>query len=213
MRPKIKTISNFRLKRKSENYSRLQTILKSKIGIWIDGKIFWLKNGSEKLLPEQALSIKVIQREIHSKIKLLEIFVTNHNEKMREIKVIVMHSFEKFAHDDLTFFSPKEKVFYHLAKRSMYLVNGLINDSFMHQYTVQPIWNVYADKFWECKSLGTLKYQPMSHGPSNSLFTLKMKVSGSKTNRAHTWMISGNTKEELLSLNRAVLKKHTSFSI
>lgn len=213
MRPKIKTNVNLRLKKKSVNYSRLQTMLKSKIGIWIDGKIFWVKNGTEKLLPDQSLSIRINQRDIHSKIKLLDIFVTNHNEKIRDIKVIVMHSFERFAHDDLTFFSPKEKVIYHLAKRSMFLVNGLINNSFMHEYTVQPIWNIYTEMFWDCKHQGTFKYQPMSHGPSNSLFALNMKLTGSNTSRANAWMITGNTKEELLSLNQAVLKKHTSFSL
>jgi hypothetical protein len=212
MRPKIKANMSFRLKRKSINYSRLQSILKNQIGVWIDGKIFWVKNGKEKLIPEKSISIKINQRSIHSKIKFLDIFVTNHTEKLREIKLIVMHSFDNFAQDDLTFFSPVEKVIYHIGKRAMYLVNGQMNGTLMNDYTIQPVWNVYTEKFWDCRSMGKLKYQPMSHGPSNSLFTLNMKLPASKTHRANTWMITGNSKDELMLLNRAVLKKHTSFS-
>ncbi|NMD71851.1 hypothetical protein HHO41_16250 [Bacillus sp. DNRA2] len=213
MRPKITSSFSIRLKRNSSPHSRLQTILIPKIGLWIDGKTFWIKSGNEKLIPEKQISVRVNQRAIHSKIKLFDIFVTNHNEKMRKLKIIVMHSFERFSQDDLTFFSPIEKVIYHLAKRTMYLVNGHMNGNVIKDYTVQPIWNVYSDKFWKCPNSGTLNFQPMAHGPSNSLFTFNMDIPGSQTKLANTWMIAGESKEELIHLNKAVLKNHTSFSI
>ncbi len=57
----MKTNISFRLKRsRAVHFSkRLQPSLKNKIGIWIDGKTYWIHNGSEKLIPEKAISIKM----------------------------------------------------------------------------------------------------------------------------------------------------------
>ncbi len=171
-----------------------------------------MKGGNEKLIPEKQISIKINERTIHSKIKLFDIFVTNHNDKLRELKIIIMHSIERFSQDDLTFFSPIERVIYHLSKRKMHLVNGQMNGKQIHDYTVQPLWDVYTEKFWKCPNNGTLNFQPMAYGPSNSLFTFNMKIKGNNTSLANTWTIAGEKKEELLHLNQAVLKNHTSFS-
>ncbi|MGJ7921371.1 hypothetical protein [Neobacillus sp. LXY-4] len=208
MRTNIRTNTSFRIKKKMINLSAIQNPLKSKIGLWIDGKIFWVKNGTEKLIQAEAISIKINQRNIHSKIRFFDIFVTNHSEKMKQLKLIVLNSCEKFAKDDLTFISPIEKVIYHLARRTIHLVNGQMNGTLLNEYTVQPVWNIYTDKFWDCQKKGTLKYQPLSHGPSNSLFTINMNIPASKTCKANTWIISGETKEELLRLNQVVLKTH-----
>lgn len=209
----MKTNISYRIKRsRAANFSKsIQPVLKNKFGIWIDGKTYWIHNGTEKLIPDEAISIKINKVSIHSKIGFFDIYVTNHSESEKEIKLIVTHSFEKFHKDDLTFFSPSEKVIYHLTNRAFYLVNGQINGSLFSDYTMQPVWNIYTDQFWDCQNKGTLKYQPMSKGPSNSLFVFEMKIPGLKTHKANTWMISGNTRSELLGLNQVVLKNTLDF--
>ncbi|WP_041580624.1 hypothetical protein [Bacillus sp. 1NLA3E] len=208
---KMRTSISFRIKKKTVDLTRIQTLLKSKIGLWIDGNIFWIQNGTEKLIPKKAISIKINQKGIHSKIKFLDIFVTNHNEIKKDLKLIVMHHFDKYSKNDFTFISPTEKVIFHLANRNLYLVNGQINGTLIDDYTVQPSWNIYTEKFWDSQRKGTLKYQPMSQGPSTSIFTLNMEIPAFKTLQANTWKISGIAKGDLLRLNHLVLKNTLAF--
>jgi hypothetical protein len=207
----MRTNVSFQINKRTIQSSKSCSLLTSKIGIWMNGRTYWLKNVTEKLFPHEAISVKISEKWIHSKIKLMDIFITNHQQKKKEIKLIVRNGFEKFAKDDLTFIAPKERVIFHIGRQQMHLVNGQSNGSIISDYTVHPIWNIYTDRFWKCQRKGLFKYQPLSHGPSDSLFALNLHIPGAKTLKANTWVISGDSKEELLQLNRAVLKNTLAF--
>jgi hypothetical protein len=207
----METNISYQINKNTDDFSLPQPYLKSKIGVWIDGKTYWIQNGAEKIIPERLVSIRIQKRSLHSKITLLDVFVTNHNQIEKEVKLIVTHSHEKFAKDDFTFISPTEKAIYHIGNRALYMVSGQTNGSLMAEYTVQPVWNIYTDRFWDSRKKGTLKFQPMFHGPSNSVFALKMKIQAASTQKANTWVVTGNSKSELLRLNQVVLKNTLAF--
>lgn len=69
-------------------YSRKPMIFSP--GIWLNGKVYWLGNVTEKLLPQEDLSIKIKQADVHSRVEFFNLYVTNHSKVSKEAKLILM---------------------------------------------------------------------------------------------------------------------------
>ncbi|PLR89488.1 hypothetical protein [Bacillus sp. T33-2] len=181
--------------------------------LWLAGKAYWVNNNFERLIIKEGLSIKIKQEHIHSKIRLSDMYITNHNDCRKELKLIVMHQYAVASNDHFTFVSPTDKVIFHFANSQVFLVNGVASREKIQQSTVQPVWNVKTDNLWSCRENGHLKYQPMAKGLAASLYSIQLSIPACKTVKSSNWVIQGSAKDELLELNKAVLKKHTSISI
>jgi hypothetical protein len=191
----------------SNEPSLSRSFLSTKIGLWTDKKLYWLQNSSEKLLLEESLTISIREQPIHSDICLSNIYITNHSSQARNLKIFVMHYHENHLADQFTFVSPTEKVIYHLANGSVFLVNGHMNGKYMNEYSVQPIWNFETDQFWKNKNKGTLNYQPMYRGPSCSIFSIDILILGSSTAKGNAWIITGDSKNKMIQLNQVLGNK------
>lgn len=60
-------------------------------GIWVNGKVYWMQNCTEKVIYDEELVIKLKLEHIHSKISFAKIYISNHSKTTKEIKVLVMH--------------------------------------------------------------------------------------------------------------------------
>ncbi|PLR87592.1 hypothetical protein [Bacillus sp. V33-4] len=185
--------------------------LKAKPGIWVNGKMYWVDSGYEKLIPEQLLSIKMNRHHPHSKIRFYDMYVTNHSLEPTEIKVLMMHSYENATKDHVTFISPVKKVIFHLTEDHVFLINGHYNGEPMEESTVQPLWNIGSEAFWSCAEKGRLRYQPMAKGLAVSIFSLSLKLAARQTVTANAWMMKGSSQDELFYFNQAVLKNRLAF--
>ncbi|WP_312092182.1 hypothetical protein [Niallia sp.] len=181
-------------------------------GIWIDGKTYWIQNGYEKLIPEHAISVHVKQIHKHSKIQYNEIYVRNHSQQMKKMKILVLNYFSKACLEHLSFVSPTENVIYHSIDEQLYLVNGEHNANNIEQRTVQPIWNVHTEHIWSNNQKGILKYQPMAKGSSVSIFSLSMEIKPQSIGISRAWSITGTEKKDILDLNSILMKTSTSIS-
>ena len=177
-------------------------------GIWINGKTYWLHNEREKSILEEGISIHVKQRTPHSKISYLDIYISNHERKEKQLKLLMMHQHENQLKEHFSFVSPVEKVIYHLAGQNVYLVNGSFNGEQISQCTIQSQWNFYKNTYWDCLEKGILKYQPMVKGIAVSLYSFKIDLQGRETVKSSSWIISGKNKSEILDLNACFLKTH-----
>jgi hypothetical protein len=181
-------------------------------GIWIDGKTYWIQNGYEKLIPEHSISVHVKQIHKHSKIQYTEIYVRNHSQQEKKLKILVLNFFPVTYQEHLSFVSPTENVIYHSVDDQLYLVNGEYNKNSIEQRTVQPIWNVHTEHIWSNNQKGILKYQPMAKGSSVSIFSLSMNVNPQSTGISRAWSITGTEKKDILELNHILMKTSTSIS-
>ncbi len=175
-------------------------------GIWVDGKVYWLGNRTEKLLPQEELSVKIKQANVHSKIEFFDIYVTNHSKNQKKAKLILMQLFADGAKEQFSFVSPNETAIYHFVDKKIYLVNGLNNNSLMKQCTVQPIWNVSTERLWNSMDTGRLSYQPMAKGAAASLFSLDLTMYPRETRKSSCWIIEGTEKNAVEYLNKLLLK-------
>ncbi|TRZ37583.1 hypothetical protein CEQ21_19240 [Niallia circulans] len=181
-------------------------------GLWINGKICWLQNGYEKILPEYSVSVHVKSVQKHSKVQYNEIYVRNHSKENIEVKVLLLSHFSKSDQNHLAFVSPTDNVIFHSVEDQLILVNGEFNGSSLEQRTVQPIWNVHTDLIWKNQDNGSLKYLPMGKGGYVSICSLHMNLAPQTSNMGRTWTIYGNNKEVIMDLNQILLKNSTSIS-
>ncbi|MEH7885505.1 hypothetical protein V7654_14425 [Bacillus sp. JJ1609] len=180
-------------------------------GLWVNGKVYWLDDASEKLIPIEELSIKIRQPNIHSKVEFFDIFVTNHSKNSRDAKLILMQQYMETANDQFSFVSPNEDVIFHFADKRIYLVNGMNSTGRMKQCTVQPIWNLSTERLWACRESGVLSYQPMAKGAAASLFSLDLKMGPRETQKSSCWSIEGTEKNTVINLNHMLLKNTLAF--
>ncbi|MGG0716493.1 hypothetical protein ABE096_02675 [Robertmurraya massiliosenegalensis] len=175
-------------------------------GIWIDGKIYWLRDYREKFISEEKIFVFVKERSIHSKTKIHEVFIKNHGSHKRNIKVFFMHHYTEITREILTFVSPVEKSIFHIMNSSLFLVNGYCQGKMMDQMTVQPLWKVNTENIWQSLESGILQYQPMAKGMMVSVFSLEGSVEVNDTCKATSWLVNGENKREALQLNQAMKK-------
>ncbi len=176
-------------------------------GIWVKGKYIWLQNCMEKVLYEEKLVMKVKQEPIHSKIRFYSVYVSNHGNSPKEVKVMAMHYFSSVNQNNLTFISPNDSRIFHLADDLVFLVNAKYNGSGLKEYTTAQQWNAFTDKVWSSVQTGRLHYQPMAKGPSASIFTMKMYIHPHETCKMHIWSIAGPDKSETIAIEKALLKQ------
>ncbi|CAM3996998.1 hypothetical protein [Mesobacillus thioparans] len=189
-----------------ETYEPIRKPLIFSPGIWINGKVYWLGNMTEKLLPHEELSVKIKQSNIHSRVEFFDLYVTNHSKTEKEAKLILMQRHAESANEQFSFVSPNENVIFHFADKRIYLVNGLNSSGRMKQCTVQPIWNVSTERLWNCRKSGKLNYQPMAKGAAASLFSLDLKMNPRETQKSCCWFIEGTEKSAVVQLNALLLK-------
>lgn len=179
-------------------------------GIWLNGEYCWLQNSNEKMFYDEQIFVKVKQMQLHSKIQVNEIFVSNRSMKSKRVKILAMHHHSRISQEQLTFASPKDQVIFHIANHEMFLVNGHCNGG-IKEYSVQPYWNVLTDNIWACQKKGRLKYQPMAKGPAVSIFTLEAEVKPNEMHKFNIWNIKGKDKQELIKQEQVLLKNTLAF--
>ena len=180
-------------------------------GIWVDGKYFWLQNCTEKVMYDEELIIKVKQEQIHSKIRFSSVYVSNHSQKTKEIKILAMYHYPSIYGEQLTFISPSENRIFHLANSNVYMVNGQYHGAGIKECTTMPQWNAFTDQIWSSLEKGSLMYQPMVKGLAASIFTVKMTINHHETKKMSTWAINGTNKNDVISLERVLLKNTLAF--
>ncbi|MGG1677415.1 hypothetical protein ACIFOT_16890 [Neobacillus sp. NRS-1170] len=180
-------------------------------GIWVNGKYYWFHNCAEKVIFDEELIVKVKNEPIHSKIRFSSVYVSNHSNHKKEIKVLAMHHYANIKQDNLTFVSPTDNRIFHVADNGVFLVNSKFEGVGMKEYTTIPQWSAYTDQIWSSLHKGSLKYQPMAGGPAASIFAIKMSLEQHETKKMSTWTISGTSKNELISMEQGLLKNTLAF--
>jgi hypothetical protein len=178
------------------------------LGVWIDGKTYWLKNEEEKFLVQEGISIKVTKESLHSEINYFNFLIMNHEQTPQKVKLLIMHHHKHPTKEHFSFISPTDKVIYHFADQMIYLVNGRPAGNGISECTIQPQWNVLSEVFWSSRDHGTLKYMPMLKGSAISIYALTHELDGGEMQKCNSWVISGNNKEELMQLNSSILKTY-----
>jgi hypothetical protein len=180
-------------------------------GIWVNGHCFWMQNQAEKVIYEEGLVMKVKQEQLHSRIRFSTVYVSNYSNQKKEVRILAMHQYPNPLGEQLTFVSPTDNRIFHLANKAVYMVNGQYNGIGMRDSTVMPQWNAFTDQIWSSLKKGILKYQPMVKGLAASIFMEYLTIESHETKKMNTWTIWGMNKNEVHSIEQALLKNTLAF--
>ncbi|MDQ0269446.1 hypothetical protein [Cytobacillus purgationiresistens] len=175
-------------------------------GLWIDGHTHWLDSGMEKIFAEKGISIRIKEMDIHSKVRFYKLYVTNHDQNNRKVKLLMAHRYIFPVREHVSFISPSENVIYHVADKKTFLINGHLRGNIKQECTVQPYWNVYNDQIWSHNDKSVLKYHPMVKGHAVSIYAHNVDFQGKESIEGEAWVISDMDKNELIDINHALLK-------
>ncbi|MFL6559580.1 MAG: hypothetical protein ACJ8MO_26135 [Bacillus sp. (in: firmicutes)] len=176
-------------------------------GLWVNGKYYWLHDCTEKVFNEEEIVIKVKQEQYHSKICFSTVYISNHSMEAKEVKILALHYYPNVTQDSLAFVSPTDNRIFHLVNKDIFLINAEYDGAGLKEYTSMPQWNVYTDKIWSSLQKGNLNYIPMAKGPAASIFAIKMAIAPHGISKMNTWTITGSNKNELISMEQALLLK------
>lgn len=177
-------------------------------GLWIDGRVEWLTNGTEKILDDKQLTIKMKSRLYGSTINIYDVYICNHANYSRECKILFANQFVYLKQQQFTFISPVDEVIFHLDDGEIYLINSCHNGKTFNQSTVQPLWNFQSKDIWNDMSQGRLQYQPMAKGASVSIVAMDLLLHPKETTSCSCWQILGRSKSNLLKLNDLLMKSY-----
>lgn len=203
----MKNITEIEKRNLSSKHQPSMEFLQFIPGIWVNGQYFWLCNQAEKVIYQEAIVVKVKQEQVHSKIRLSNVFVSNHGNEKKEIKLLGMYLSPNIHYNNLTFISPAESRIFHYVDQHVFLVNGIFNATGLKEYTTVPLWSAFTNRIWSSLANGSLQFQPMAKGPAASIFAMKMSLDPHMKNKMSTWSITGSRKSELVSLEQALLKR------
>ncbi|SFA96170.1 MULTISPECIES: hypothetical protein [unclassified Bacillus (in: firmicutes)] len=179
-------------------------------GLWKNGEIHWLKDTSDHW---DHIGIKTTVEDIESNIRLYSIQLTNHQSHDINLKLLSKHQMKTAGHEHMTFVSPAENVILHFIEHKVILVNGCCQGEGMKQSTTQSSINIDDEIYWSSSEKGILKYQPMAKGKVGSVFSLNVNLQGNSGVRLYTWMIEGETKNEVIQLDSSLLKNRLAFPV
>ena len=186
------------------NHSKLKVVP----GVWMNGKTYWMHDGEEHI-HEEGVSVNW-KKVTGDHIQMQEVMITNHLERPCHIKLmfkhLLMESETDDANDCLSFISPAKDVIFHLDDDHLFLIDGESRGYAKKAYTVQPFQNLFTGDIWACHRTGKLKYSPMVNGNAVSFCSFDFYFPGKGTTLGKSWIIRGKNDEELIKMNKALLK-------
>ncbi|OCA91113.1 hypothetical protein A8F94_04440 [Bacillus sp. FJAT-27225] len=180
-------------------------------GIWVNGKVNWNFDNRETILYEEELTMRVTEEKPHSKITMITYHIVNHSSDEKRIKLLSMNYLKTAQSDHFAFISPADNTIFHLAGEKMFMIDGLNESRNKWESTVIPSWIIHSEEIWASLKNGQLKYQPTAKGNPASLLSKTFIIPPGMTQKANSWIICGNDKNELVFLNDALLKNRLAF--
>ena len=175
-------------------------------GIWVSGKTYWMKQGKKELSLEEGISLHLKQEYDQNHTQLFSFELTNHHDHPESVKVLFQHRSQYWDNEHVSFISPTEDAVFHMGADQVHLVNGCMGKGEVRKMcTIQPLWNIYKNRIWDCLESGKIQYRPMAKGNVVSLLIYDYHFLGKGTFAGETWVINGKNDAELIHLNSSLL--------
>lgn len=206
--------------------------LKHKIGVYVDGHISWVDDGSWKIevhgmndTMASAISATNDEKkvELHfedvvyneKNIFIRKVTVRNLHTSKRTIKLYMNHQFEIYeAHrGDTALYDPKHKVLIHYKGRRVFLFNADHDAIGIDDFSVGLLGIEGKEGTYKDAEDGKLEQNPIEHGFVDSVAGFTCEVKGSSDYTMYYWMAVGKSLDEAYELNMYVLEKTPAYLI
>lgn len=213
-----------------ENHTAGQLV--HKIGVYVDGSISWLDDGSwdiDTTCAKDAMSSTVVAKHDIKKLELRfedvvynekNIFIrkiTIHNSlsTKRTIKLYMNHQFEIYeAHrGDTAYYDPTHKVLVHYKGRRIFMINAESDTLGIDDYSIGLLGIEGREGTYKDAEDGKLEQNPVEHGFVDSVAGFTCEVKGNTDYTMSYWMVVAKSIDEAHELNTYVLEKTPDYLI
>lgn len=203
-----------------------------KIGIYVDGQIYWLDNPTWQIKIDYAeatlaADITAISHELNLELKFLDVvyneqtayirklLVTNKADYQRELKVYFNHQFEIYESNrgDNAYYDPSLNVIVHYKGRRVFMINAMVDNHTFDDYCVGLFGIEGREGTFKDAEDGHLSKNPIEHGLVDSVIGLYTTVQPQETKTIYYWMAIGKDVEECQDLNKYIINRTPDYLI
>lgn len=167
------------------------------IGVWIDGKIYWLQNKQKNLTAQNKIHLS-IEQDIQEHALITHLQLKNLTAYPHELKLICQYKdIPSYQHS--SFVIPNMNIIVKNINEHLYLINGKFEST-------SPFCTVLPDQASICEKTGRISYCPTSMSESNGIVVFNMFLKPNEKTSGKTWVVSGQNDKNLLYLNQSLSK-------
>jgi GH15 family glucan-1,4-alpha-glucosidase len=204
-----------------ENHAAGQS-LQHRIGIWTEGQISWLDDGSWSFVfsyPYDALIGHTVAR--NEQLGLLiefddvvdasmsafmrNIHVVNLRDTARDIRVFLHQAFaigDSRSNTDTAQYLPDSEVILHYRGRRAFIISGSANNMPFDQYTVGLFGIEGHEGSYRDADDGELSFNNVEHGRVDSVLRFQLSIPALSSQRIHYWIAAGTSLREALYIHK-----------
>lgn len=196
-----------------------------KIGVWIDGQLSWLDDGSWEIdfsYPHRALIGHTTARSdslgillefddvVDAQMSALirNIHVVNLRDEAREVRLFMHQALaigDSRSNTDTAQYLPDSDAILHYRGRRAFIFSGMTGDGQMFdQYTVGLYGIEGREGSYRDADDGELSMCNIEHGRVDSILRFKLMISGHSSQRVHYWIAAGTSTREALYVHRQI---------
>lgn len=196
-----------------------------RVGVWIDGVLSWLDDGSWQLsfsYPHQALVGHITARSEALQIILefedavdneLDVFmrnihVVNLADSEREIRLFLHQAFaigDSRSNTDTARYLPDSDALLHYRGRRIFVISGRHVDAPFDQYAVGLFGIESHDGTWRDAEDGELSGSAVEHGRVDSIMRFRLHIGAHSSERVYYWIAAGTSMRQALHAHKQIL--------
>lgn len=194
-----------------------------KIGVWIEGRISWLDDGSWTFkfrYPQRALightlakneELQVVLEiddcvDSHMSVFMRNIHIVNLSDRQREIRLFMRQAFaidDSRSNTDTAQYLPDSNVILHYRGKRAFIVGGSTpNGQSFDQHSVGLFGIEGHEGTYRDADDGILAGGNVEHGRVDSTIRFKMIVDARSSERVHYWVTAGSSTREALYIDK-----------
>jgi GH15 family glucan-1,4-alpha-glucosidase len=198
--------------------------LRHRVGVWIDGQISWLDDGSweftfrypvkaligHTLAKNETLGILLEFDDVvdsHISAFMRNIHVVNLRPEAREIRLFMHQAFvigDSRSNTDTGQYLPDVHAILHYRGRRAFIVSGMAEGKPFDQHTIGLFGIEGREGTYRDADDGELSFSNVEHGRVDSTIRFKLQIGAHSSARAHYWIAAGTSMREALYIHKQI---------
>lgn len=179
------------------NVNKIFNDLLLEVGVWLDGKIYWLQNKQKNLNAQNKIHLS-IEQDIQEDAFITYLQLQNLTSNPHELKIICQYK-DIPSTQHASFVIPNKNIIVKNINENLYLINGKFKST-------SPFCTVLSDQSSICEETGHVSYCPTSLSESKGIVVFSMFLEPNEKTLGKTWVVSGQNDKNLLYLNQSLSK-------
>ena len=198
--------------------------LRHRVGVWIDGTISWLDDGSWQLsfrYPVRALVGHIVAKNerlgvllefddvVDSQVSafMRNIHVVNLRPETREIRLFMHQAFvigDSRSNTDTAQYLPDAHAILHYRGRRAFIIAGTADGQPFDQHSIGLFGIEGYEGTYRDADDGELSFSNVEHGRVDSTIRFKLTIAAHSSARVHYWIAAGTSTREALYIHKQI---------